>query len=707
MLGVVLSVDNFPAGDELNAAVTTGAGTVTLVNPLDFVLTGGQVTIDGNVYNYTGIDPSTYVMTLSTTLLVDSDAGTRVNVYPDVIEKWATVEIQADNDAVFALVPHALWDRLDEGVRDPSAQESVEVGQPNGDWLILDVLAEVPTVNGEFIDPTTVPTDPLVDDKLDKLRADVTAQGGSIDTNTGDIENVSATAYDAGSLASIANISVALSDYEPSAGDITYYARNPAGALLRGTTFNITNKALTSNVATLTFDGGLTSTVGQYIVVTGVGAPFDGTWLITAINTTLSTVSYACTSANVTSVAVSPAGTGFNSIIVSRDDGSMWLTRTRARRNFVNNPSFEVDVIGWSAIQTVMLREASAAFISGSYTCKLTNSGVSGNHSVSADNGGGASRVVVTPGQIYTGSCYALAVSGTNNGVYCQFDFYTSAGTFIQTISSVNLDANGAPYGGTVNATTGAAMAALDTVQWARTYLTAPAPATAGLVVFSVISPTGNESAVWRVDGADVEADDLLGRYFDGRSYAGSWSGIADSSPSILAGGRVSKVFELDNGGWVQRWFSGTALVDIDLGAVSTTSATLAGTFLTDNTIPIDKFAGTPIVAGATLAAGDLVNVYNVGGLFRMQKADAGVALLPAHAFVLQAVTSGSVGYAYSAGYNPYVSGLTPGPQFLSNVPGKCAGSPPATVGSLIQPVGFAGGAIVLNFTPGQPIYIV
>lgn len=695
MQGIVLAVNEMPAGDELDAAVLTGATTVTLVNPLDFNLTGGQVSIDGRTYLYTGIDPITYVMTLSTPLLADSDAGVRVNIYPDVIEKWATVEIQANDDAVLALVPHALWDRLDEGVRDPADQEGVEIGQQNGDWLIVDVLATVPVIDGSFVDPGTAVTSTDTSSALDKLKADVKAQGTDIGTNTSDIENTTETAFDAGSLASIANIQTTLSDYEPSAGDITYYAKTSVGALMRGTSWGITNKALTSNVATLTFDSGLTSTVGQYIIVTGVGAPFDGTWVITAATAT--TVSYACPNANVTSVAVTPPGTGYNSVIVSRGDGSMWLTRTRARRNFINNPSFEVDILGWTPIQTVALREASASVIAGSYTCKLTNSGVAGMHSATADNGGGASRVVVTPGQVYTGSCYALAVSGTNNGVYCQFDFYTAAGVFIGTYASTTPN----PAGGTY----GSPAAVLSTTDWARLYLTVPAPATAGLVTFSVLSPTGNESAVWRIDGAMLEADDILGRYFDGRSYDGSWSGTPDASPSVLGGGRVAKAFELDNGGWVQRSFAGTALVDIDLADVTT--GTLAGTFLADNSTPIDKFAGTPIVAGQTLAAGDLVNVYNSGGLFRMQKADAGVALLPASGFVLQAVTSGSVGYAYSAGYNPYMSGLTPGPQFLSNVPGKCAGSPPATIGSLIQPVGFAGGAIVLNFTPGQPIYIV
>jgi hypothetical protein len=72
-------------------------------------------------------------------------------------------------------------------------------------------------------------------------------------------------------------------------------------------TKTITNKALTSNVATLTTGAAHGITVGAKAVITGVGAPFDGTYYVTAVPTT-TTFRYAKTNANVTSAAVSPAG---------------------------------------------------------------------------------------------------------------------------------------------------------------------------------------------------------------------------------------------------------------------------------------------------------------------------------------------------------------------------------------------------------------
>ena len=64
--------------------------------------------------------------------------------------------------------------------------------------------------------------------------------------------------------------------------------------------WTITNKALTSNVATLTI-GSHKLTAGATVNVSAVDATFDGTYVLTAVGAT--TISYAKTAANVTSVA--------------------------------------------------------------------------------------------------------------------------------------------------------------------------------------------------------------------------------------------------------------------------------------------------------------------------------------------------------------------------------------------------------------------
>jgi hypothetical protein len=79
-------------------------------------------------------------------------------------------------------------------------------------------------------------------------------------------------------------------------------------------TVSITNKALTTNVATLTTSAVHGLCTGMEIVITGVDATFNGTYRITGVPTT-TTFTYAKTASNVASTPVSPAGTGVAEII--------------------------------------------------------------------------------------------------------------------------------------------------------------------------------------------------------------------------------------------------------------------------------------------------------------------------------------------------------------------------------------------------------
>ncbi len=76
----------------------------------------------------------------------------------------------------------------------------------------------------------------------------------------------------------------------------------------------VTNKALTSNVATLTIGTHLL-TVGSTVNIDNIDATFDGTYVLTAVAAT--TISYACTAANVASTAVT-SGT------VTQDSFLLW-----------------------------------------------------------------------------------------------------------------------------------------------------------------------------------------------------------------------------------------------------------------------------------------------------------------------------------------------------------------------------------------------
>jgi type I pullulanase len=79
-------------------------------------------------------------------------------------------------------------------------------------------------------------------------------------------------------------------------------------------TSDVTNASLTSNVATLTTAAADTMSVGQRVIISGVGAPFDGVQKVKAFNATTHTFTIAITNANISSAAVSGSiETGFGS----------------------------------------------------------------------------------------------------------------------------------------------------------------------------------------------------------------------------------------------------------------------------------------------------------------------------------------------------------------------------------------------------------
>lgn len=113
------------------------------------------------------------------------------------------------------------------------------------------------------------------------------------------------------------------------------------------------------------------------------------------------------------------------------------------------------------------------------------------------------------------------------------------------------------------------------------------------------------------------------------------------------------------------------------------------------------------IVASEALAAGDLVNVWNNGGTANVRKADASVSGKEAHGFVLAGFASLASATVYFEGSNNQMTGMTPGVQYLSSTtPGKTQASAPTGTGKVVQKVGFAVSATVVNFQSNEPIVL-
>lgn len=108
------------------------------------------------------------------------------------------------------------------------------------------------------------------------------------------------------------------------------------------------------------------------------------------------------------------------------------------------------------------------------------------------------------------------------------------------------------------------------------------------------------------------------------------------------------------------------------------------------------------IVASETIAAGDLINIFDNAGTLNVRKADATDANKPPNGFVLAGISATVAGTVYLGnGINTAVSGLTIGADyFLSEVtPGAVTTVAPSTAGNVIYRVGRASGTTELVYT--------
>lgn len=111
---------------------------------------------------------------------------------------------------------------------------------------------------------------------------------------------------------------------------------------------SVNNKALTLNVATLTTDSNHEFAPGDLVVVSGVGAPFDGQHTILSTPTS-TTFTYAATGTDVTSTAVSPVGSAVVAAgaraVTELDDGTGDVDDFNVPGNVDYNADLPVDTI--------------------------------------------------------------------------------------------------------------------------------------------------------------------------------------------------------------------------------------------------------------------------------------------------------------------------------------------------------------------------
>lgn len=138
--GKVHSVETYPSGTQVVAGYAAGATVLEVGSYLDLQETGGTVTILGALYSYTlNTDAST--ITLGSGLLAAIEDGEEVLAYPPSLEKRVYAYVDDGEDAVIAVVPHALQGDLDEGIREETGRETVVLEEVRGTWMVQNIVA--------------------------------------------------------------------------------------------------------------------------------------------------------------------------------------------------------------------------------------------------------------------------------------------------------------------------------------------------------------------------------------------------------------------------------------------------------------------------------------------------------------------------------------------------------------------------------------
>jgi hypothetical protein len=222
----------------------------------------------------------------------------------------------------------------------------------------------------------------------------------------------------------------------------------------------VNNKALSSNVATLTTSTSHTYLVGDVVVVTDVGSPFDGTYNITAVTT--DTFSYNKTAGNVSSTAVSPTGTAavsarrkFAGIARDASDGIIKVFKDATTKP-TSTVNFSEAGLAFADVRVNAITAASATIGDVSNTELQYLDGVTSAIQTQINAKADASNTALTGGVVITASgttAKPLIVRGVSSQTANLFEVQNSSSTGLLFVDSGGRLGVGASPSGTLDAT--------------------------------------------------------------------------------------------------------------------------------------------------------------------------------------------------------------------------------------------------------------
>ena len=291
--------------------IGTESGPVGLNADLNAIIPGDAIIFEGATDD-----------AFETTLVVTDPTADRTITFPD---SSGTVALTTD-------IPTLDTDDVAEGTTnkyftDERAQDAMDLALTAGTNIVKtynDVAntltiatSESPTFSNGFnvgsqsagLRTSDAYTNPMavfsIDSDSDYAQLAVKNTGNGINSST----DIIAYADNGNDTAGWIDMGIASSAFNDEAFTIT--GRNDGYIFMEApstTNASVNNKELTTNTVTLTTVAAHGFTAGKKVTISGVGAPYDGTYVINGTPTT-TTFTYAKTNANLTSTAVSPVGT--------------------------------------------------------------------------------------------------------------------------------------------------------------------------------------------------------------------------------------------------------------------------------------------------------------------------------------------------------------------------------------------------------------
>jgi hypothetical protein len=176
------------------------------------------------------------------------------------------------------------------------------------------------------------------------------------------------------------------------------------------------------------------------------------------------------------------------------------------RVNYISNPSFEVNISGWTSVAGASLQRATSDFNFGSASLQVTNA--SGSAVQTQD------RILFLggPGDYYISAYVKLAEGNTTANYFLRYLQYETNDS-VSTVAAANVGIQSLSYTG----------------QWVRLSALMPKTTNANYVNIRVVTSSTTSGDVFFVDNVMMEKSSTLKPYFDG-SYNGFWTGEAHNS---------------------------------------------------------------------------------------------------------------------------------------------------------------------------------